>query len=115
MSDEENEVPNFLEMQQPQAHAVVCADYLRLLAHMIEQGQIAAFDISWSTQVAKPQGKMVMQSVALIGPMEVALREQVEAHRQKIQVEDLTEQLKNHPACPVEKQKDCPFCSVKLS
>jgi hypothetical protein len=112
MSDE---IPDFTKLTPQQAHRITCADYLRMLAGLIENGAISAMELTWSDAFAKPTGNILTSALAFVAPLEAAMVQQVRKERERIQVEDLTEALKNHEPCPKDKQAECVFCSIRLS
>lgn len=88
------------DLSQDQLHRLLAADYLESLAGLIRKGTITGFDFAWDQRFEKPVGKVVMSSLTLIAPLEAKLMQQMqeaeEAEAKKIQVEDLSEDLKDH-------------------
>jgi len=96
------ELPPIPELTVGKAHRLICADYLRTMAKLIEQGAVEAFDFNWNTSFRKPIGKIVCSADFLTAPVEsqfIANIAAYEAERaKKIPVVDITEDLKeNHP------------------
>ncbi len=119
----EKPLPPIPELTPIKANQLMCADYLRSIAGMIERGQILAFDLSWSTTIRKPLGKHVFDAEYLIAPVEskflkeaIQMQKQEEAQQAKgISFEDVTEQLQDHEPCPDDEKDDCALCNTKCS
>lgn len=104
MSDENATpvLPPIPELTVGKAHRLICADYLRTLAKLIEQGGLEAFELAWNLSFRKPQGKVVTTADSLTGPVEAQFLANVRAYQEeqarKVPVIDLTEEMKeNHP------------------
>jgi len=115
--DTERDLPPIPELTEKHANRIVCADYLRQVAMLIEQGAVTAFDFVWLSTQLKPQGKLVTNSTFLVGPSEAKLMRAVAEHKAKssIQVVDATEELKGHQPCSDEYKDQCALCNTKLS
>lgn len=101
MSDKQDLLPPIEELTTDQANRLICADYLRAIAQLIEKGALQAFDLSWAVSVAaKPIGKFVMNANFLMCTAEAEFEQKIEEYKakqaSKIQVEDHTEELKNN-------------------
>lgn len=107
--------PDFTKLPADQAFRLTCADHLRMIAGLVEKGAVTAFDLAWSEEFPKATGKLLTNALAFVGPVEAEMISQVQKERERIQVEDLTEALKKHEACPIDKQANCTLCSIKLS
>lgn len=99
-SDKQDLLPPIEELTTDQANRLICADYLRTLATMIERGALQAFDLSWAARVAaKPIGKLVMDAGFLMCDAEKEFEQKIEEYKAKqaakIQVEDCVQELKN--------------------
>lgn len=123
MSDDNFQGKPITEWSVKEANRNMCADYLRTLAKLVEQGACEAFDIGWNLDIRKPEGKMVMGATWLTAPVEAQFLDAVQAYRaaqaQKIVVHDATEQIKDalqdHEPCEGEAKEQCRFCNDKLS
>lgn len=106
-----------------EAHRNICADYLRALAKLVEQGACEAFDLQWNPDFRKPEGKFIMGASWLTAPVEAQFLDLVQRYREaqakKIVVQDVTEQIKDavqdHEPCTGEAKEQCRFCNDKLS
>jgi hypothetical protein len=89
-------LPPLTELTTDEAHRLICADYLRAIASLIERGACQAFEFSWTVKAMhKPAGRIVMDSNFLVSGAESELLQKVEEASRKIQVEDLTDKLKS--------------------
>ena len=109
------ELPPIPELTIGRAHRLICADYLRAIAKLIEQNAIDAFELAWNTTQRKPQGKIIASADFLTGPVESQFLANVAAYQaeqaKKIDLVDITEELQeNHPDV-VEARKDDPNLS----
>lgn len=110
-----SEDPDFTKMNAQEAFRLTCADYLRMLAGLIEKGSVTSFALTWTEDAPKPEGKLLTNALAFVSSAEATMLQQLQKERERIQVQDLTDALKNHEPCPKDKQAECPFCSVRLS
>ncbi len=94
------------------AHRAICADYLRQIAKLVDQGCISAFDLAWSTGVRKPVGKMVASASFLIGPVESDFLNQIAEVNRQIPVLDVTKDLQDHEPC---EDEECALCNTATS
>jgi hypothetical protein len=98
---------------------LLCADYLRNIANLIEKGALSGFELTWGASLRKPQGRLVTAADFLICPMEVKFDQAVEDYKaeqeRKNLVVDATEHFKDHTPCPAEVADQCHICSTKLS
>lgn len=85
-------------MSVQDGYRVICTDYLRTLADLIEAGAVTAFKLDWGKDLAKPVGNFVMTSSFLVTDSEIEIQDQIDEHHasqaNKIEVQDLT---KNQP------------------
>ena len=94
-------LPPIEELTQDQVNKLVCADYIRTLADMIEKGALSAFDLQWSAKLSnKPVGRLVTDAAFIICDAEQELTEKIEKYKaeqaKKISVQDMTEVLKDN-------------------
>lgn len=104
------------------ANQLICADYLRQIAKLVEQGSITAFSIDWASDKPKPKGKLAVEAEFLTGPTEAEyLRNvaEIEAEEREKRAReifvDLSEDMKDHKPCNPDAAKDCAICSPDLS
>lgn len=99
------------DLSQDQLNRLLAADYLESMANLIRKGTVSGFDFAWDQRFEKPVGKVIMSSLQFVAPLEAKLLEQMrEAEAEeanKIQVEDLSEDLKNHKC----DDEDCQVCN----
>ncbi len=92
-------LPPIEDLTQDEANRLICADYLRAIARLIEKGAVSAFDLSWAAKVAsKPVGRFVTDASFLMCAAEAELTLKVEEYKtqqaKKIEVEDFSGKLK---------------------
>jgi len=89
-------LPDLKDLTKDQANRLICADYLRAVAGLIERGHVGAFELAWSNNTMhKPSGRVVMDSNFLIAPAEAEFQAKIEEAKDKISFEDLSEKLKD--------------------
>lgn len=110
------------ELTVLKANQLMCADYLRTLAGMVERGQLQAFDVAWTDEIRKPLGKLVIGADVIIAPVEgkflqqtLKLQQEQKEESTAISFEDITEQLKDHEPCPENERDHCAVCNTKCS
>ncbi len=107
------------ELTVIRANQLMCADNLRAVAKLIEAGSLTAFDIAWNSELHKPVGKMVIKADFLIAPVESQFMREVDIYKQaqenKIQLQDLSQDLQNHEPCGENERDKCSICTTKGS
>lgn len=82
-----------------EANRRMCADYLRNLARMIEDGGLDAFSLTWVLEgdkiAGRPEGKIALSASFLSSGVEQEIMAALEKHHAKIQVVDMTNELKD--------------------
>lgn len=85
-------------------HRQMTGNFLRSLASLVETGMIHGFGLMWTEDKLKPEGEVSLDTMAVVSPMEMALRAgeikgpcTEEESSAKIQVEDLSSKLRTDP------------------
>ena len=108
------ELPPIDQITVIQANRLICADMLRSYAKLVEIGAIEGLDLIWHQEVAKPQGKCVMNANFLQCEMETKLRSAVKAHDEakakSIEYVDMTAEVNKHDPCGPDDAPHCPLC-----
>ena len=93
------------------ANQILCADYLRSIALLLEKGAIHSFDFIWTDNYHKPRGSVILDSQFLNSPMELSYLEELK--KETIPTTDLSDNYKDHKPCSAEYREKCWICSTK--